>query len=170
MSEIDSPDMTGLGRASMLARKKRTLIRQEHRMEGQRRPLVSLLTSTLGGAMAWSVYLQVLQFTTSALSSTLIEPARVPWLFLQTSVIAVAVFAAFSVLAAVMSHQRWWMHWFAFIAGVVICIAMRLHPQGIELTIEVFLRTALLSAVISSGIAAHLLSWYRDRDVSAKGK
>jgi hypothetical protein len=61
------------------------------------------------------------------------------------------------------------MHWLAFVAGVVLCIALRLHPQGIELTIEVLLRTALVSAVISSGIAAHLLS-YRDRDVSAKGK
>jgi hypothetical protein len=154
----------------MLAREKRVLVRQEHRMEGQRRPLVSLLTSTLGGAMAWIVYLQVLQFTASALSSTLIEPARVPWIFLQVSVTAVAVFAAFSVLAAVLSHQRWWMHWLAFVAGVVICIATRLHPRGIELTIEVFLRTALVSAVISSGIAAHLLSLYRDRDASAKGK
>jgi uncharacterized BrkB/YihY/UPF0761 family membrane protein len=152
----------------MLASKKRVFRMQEHRMEGQRRPLVSLLTSTLGGAIAWFVYLQVLQFTASALSSTLIEPARVPWIFLQISVTAVAVFAAFSVLAAVLSHLRWWMHWLAFVAGVVACIAMRLPPQGIDLTIEVFFRTALVGAVISSGIAAHLLSLYRDRDGSAK--
>jgi hypothetical protein len=46
---------------------------------------------------------------------------------------------------------------------------MRLHPQGMDLTIEVFFRTALVSAVISSGIAAHLLTLYRERDVSTKG-
>jgi hypothetical protein len=60
------------------------------------------------------------------------------------------------------------MHWLAFVAGIVICIGMRFHPQGIELTIDVFLRTALVGAVLSSGIAAHLISYFRDRDVSTE--
>ena len=136
-------------------------------MEGQRRLLVSLLTSTLGGAMAWFVYLQVLKFTASALSSTLIEPGRVGSIFVQVSVTAVTVFAALSILIAALSHLRWWMHWLAFVAGIVICIAMRFHPQGIELTIDVFLRTALVSAVLSSGIAAYLFSQFQERRVSA---
>jgi hypothetical protein len=139
-------------------------------MEGQRRLIVSLLTSTLSGAMAWFVYLQVLKFTASALFSPLVEAGRVLWIFLQVSVTAVVVFAAFSVLAAALSHQKWWMHWLAFVAGVVICILMRLHPQGIELTIEVLLRTALVSAVVSSGIAAHLFSHFRGRDASSTRK
>lgn len=139
-------------------------------MKVQRRPFVSLLTSALGGGIAWFLYLQVLKFTASALSSPMVETERVIWIFLQVSVTAVAVFAACSVFSATLSHQRWWMHWLSFVAGIAISIAMRFHPQGIELTIEVLLRTALVSAVLSSGIAAHLLSRFRDRDVSANGK
>jgi hypothetical protein len=131
-------------------------------MQGQRRPLLSLLVSTLGGALTWVVYLQVLKFTASALSIPMIATDRVYWIFVQVSVTAVAVFAVFSVLIAALSHQRWWMHWLAFVAGIVACIAMRSHPQSIVPTIEVLLRTALVSAVLSSGIAAHLLSQYRD--------
>ena len=106
-------------------------------MEGQRRVLVSLLTSALGGAIGWLVYLQVLKFTASALSSTLVETGRVGSIFVQVSVTAVTVFAALGILIAALSHLRWWMSWLAFVAGIVICIVMRFHPQGIELTIEV---------------------------------
>jgi hypothetical protein len=115
----------------------------------------------VSGAVGWFVYLQVLKVTVSALSSPLVETGRVGSMFLQVSVIAVAVFAAFGVLIAALSQRRWWMHWLAFVAGIVICIAMRFHPQGFELTIEALLRTALVSAVLSSGIAAHLFSQYR---------
>jgi hypothetical protein len=137
-------------------------------MNGQPRFLVSLLTSTVGGGIGWFVYLQVLKFTASALSGSMIETGRVGSIFLRVSVTAVAVFVAFSVLTAVLSPLKWWMHWLAFVAGIVICIAMRIHPQGIELTIDVFLRTALVSAVLSSGIAAHLISYFPDRDFSGE--
>ncbi len=139
-----------------------------HRMEDQRRLLVSLLTSTLGGAIAWFVYLWVLKFTASALFSPLLETARVGSIFLRVSDTAATVIAAMAILVAALSHLRWWMHWLAFVAGIVICIAMRFHPPGIELTIEVLLRTALFTAVLSSGIAAHLFSKYRGRGVSAE--
>jgi len=153
--------------ASMLARKKRVLSGKARRMESHRRLLVSLLTSTLSGAIGWFFYLQVLKFTASALSSSLIETGRVGSIFVQVSVTAVAVFAALGILIAALSHLRWWMTWLAFVAGIVICIVMRLHPQGIELTIEVLLRTALVSAVLSSGIAAYLFSQFQERRASA---
>jgi predicted anti-sigma-YlaC factor YlaD len=137
-------------------------------MESQRRFLASLLSSTLGGAIAWFIYLKVLRFTSSALFSSMIEPGLVGSIFVQVSVTALTVFAASSILAAALSHLRWWIHWLAFVAGIVICIAMRFHPQDIELTIDVFLHIALISAVLSSGIAAHLLSHFRDRDSSAQ--
>ena len=132
------------------------------RMESQVRFLVSLLASTLGGVMAWFVYLQVLKLTASALSSPLVETGRVGSIFLQVAVTAVALFAAFGVLIAVLSQRKWWMHWLAFVAGIFICIELRFHPQGSELTIEVLRRIALAGAVLSSGIAAHLFSQYRD--------
>ena len=138
-------------------------------MDSHLRPLVSLLASTLGGAIAWFVYLEVLQFTAGALFGPLIESERVGSIFLQALVTAGALFAVFSVLIAALSHQRWWLHWLAFVAGIISCIAMRFHPQGIELTIEVLRRAALVTAVLSSGIAAHLLSRYRDTHVSARG-
>lgn len=137
-------------------------------MEGQRHFLASLLSSTLGGAIAWFIYLKVLRFTSSALFSPLIEPGLVGSIFVQVSVTALTVFAASSILIAALSHLRWWIHWLAFVAGIVICIAMRFHPQGIELTIDVLLRTALVSAVLSSGIAAHLISYFRDKNFSAE--
>lgn len=133
-------------------------------MKGQPRLLVSLLTSTVGGGMGWFVYLQVLKFTASALSGSMIETGRVGSIFLQVSVTAVAVFAAFSVLIAVLSRQKWWVQSLAIVAGIVMCIAMRFHPQGMELTNEVLLRAAVTSAVLSSGIAALLLAQYRDRE------
>jgi hypothetical protein len=135
-------------------------------MESQRRFLASLLSSTLGGAIAWFIYLKVLTFTSSALFSPMIEPGLVDSIFVQVCVTALTVFAASSILIAALSHLRWWIHWLAFVAGIVACIAMRFHPQGIELTIDVFLRTALFSAVLSSGIAAHLTSYFRGRDSS----
>jgi|SRR5688572_6807161 len=137
-------------------------------MESQRRFLASLLSSTLGGAIAWFIYLKVLRFTSSALFSSMIEPGLVGSIFVQVSVTAVAVFAASSILIAALSQLRWWIHRLAFVAGIVICIAMRFHPQGIELTIDVFLHTALISALLSSGIAAHLMSHFRARDFSAE--
>jgi hypothetical protein len=137
-------------------------------MESQRRFLASLLSSTLGGAIAWFIYLKILRFTSSALFSSLIEPGLVGSIFVQVCFTALTVFAASSILIAALSHLRWWIHWLAFVAGIVICIAMRFHPQGVKLTIDVFLHTALISAVLSSGIAAHLMSHFRDRDSSAE--
>jgi hypothetical protein len=136
-------------------------------MEGQRRLLVSLLTSTLGGAIGWFVYLQVLQFTASAVFSPMIETERVRSIFVQVSVTAVVIFAALGILTTALSHLRWWMNWLAFVAGIVICIVMRFHPEGIELTIEVLLRTAVVSASLSSGIAAYLFSQFHERRGSA---
>jgi hypothetical protein len=137
-------------------------------MGSQRRFLASLLSSTLGGAIAWWIYLKVLRFTSSALFSSLIEPGLVGSIFVQVSVTALTVFAASSILIAALSHLRWWLHWLAFVAGIVICIAMRVHPHGIELTIDVFLHIALISAVLSSGIAAHLISYFRGGGLSAE--
>jgi membrane associated rhomboid family serine protease len=124
-------------------------------MEGQHRFLASLLSSALGGAIAWFGYLKVLRFTASALFSPMLEPGLVHSMFVRVSVTALAVFAALSFLIAALSHLRWWMHWLAFVTGIVISIAMRFHPQGIELTIDVLLRTALVSAALSSAIAAY---------------
>lgn len=101
--------------------------------------------------MGWFVYLQVLKFTASALSGSMIETGRVGSIFLQVSVTAVAVFAAFSVLIAVLSREKWWVQSLAFVTGIVICIAMRFHPQGMELTSEVLLRPAVASAVLHRG-------------------
>ena len=137
-------------------------------MESQPRFLASLIASTLGGAIAWFVYLKVLRLTSSALFGSMIEPGLVGSIFVRVSITALAVFAALSILIAALSHLRWWIHWLAFVAGIVICIAMRFHPQGIELTIDVFLRTALVSAVLSSGIAAHVISYFRRRASSAQ--
>jgi hypothetical protein len=137
-------------------------------MEGQRHVLPSLLSSMLGGAIAWFIYLKVLRVTCSALFSPMIEPGLVDSIFVRVAVTALTVFAASSILIAALSHLRWWIHWLAFVAGIVISIAMRFHPQGIELTIDVLLRTALVSAVLSSGIAAHLISYFRDRDFSTE--
>lgn len=109
----------------------------------------------------------MLKFSVSALSSTLVETEHVGSIFVQVSITAVTVFAALGILITALSHLRWWMNWLAFVAGIVICIVMRFHPQGIELTIEVLLRTALVSAVLSSGIAAYLFSQFRERRVSA---
>jgi uncharacterized membrane protein YjjP (DUF1212 family) len=137
-------------------------------MEGQRHVLPSLLSSMLGGAIAWFIYLKVLRVTCSALFSAMIEPGLVDSIFVRVAVTALTVFAASSILIAALSRLRWWKHWLAFVAGIVICIAMRFHPQGIELTIDVHLRTALVSAVLSSGIAAHLISYFWDWDFSAE--
>jgi hypothetical protein len=122
----------------------------------------------LGGAVAWFLYLKVLRFTSSALFSPMIEPELVGSIFVQVSVTALTVFAASSIPIAALSHLRWWIHWLAFVAGIFICIAMRFHPQGSELTIDVLLRTALVSAVLSSGVAAHLISYFRGRGSSAE--
>ena len=138
-------------------------------MGNQRRFLAALLSSTLGGAIAWFVYLKVLRFTSSALFGSSIEPGLVDSIFVQVSVTALTVFAASSILITALSHLRWWIHWLAFVAGIVICVGMRFHPQGIELTIDVFLRAALVSAVLSSGIAAQLTSYFRGRDSSSGG-
>ena len=137
-------------------------------MASQRRFLASLLSSTLGGAIAWFVYLKVLRFTSSALFSLMIEPGLVGSIFVQVCVTALTVFAASSLFIAALSHLRWWIHWLAFVAGIAICIALRFHPQGIELTIDVLFRTALVSAVLSSGIAAHLISYFPGRDFSVE--
>ena len=130
--------------------------------------LAKLLSSTLGGGIAWLIYLKVMRFTSSALFSPMIEPGLVGSIFVQVSVTALMVFATSSILIAALSHLRWWIHWLAFVAGIVICVAMRFHPQGIELTIDVFLRTALASGVLSSGIAAHLTSYFREGLFSRK--
>jgi hypothetical protein len=141
----------------------------ERRMQDQRHFLASLLSSTLGGAIAWFTYLKVLRVTCSALFSPLmVELGSVDSIFVRVCITALTVFAAWSILIAALSHLRWWIHWAAFVAGIVICIALRFHPQGIELTIDVLLRTALVSAVLSSGIAAHLISYVRDRDFSTE--
>jgi hypothetical protein len=132
-------------------------------MEGQRRLLVSLLTSTLGGAIGWFIYLQVLRFTASAVYSPMIETERVGSLFVQVAVTAAVVFAAAGVLIAALSRVRWWVNWLAFVAGIAICIVMRFHPQGMELTIEALVRTALMSALPSSAIAAYVFSRLQER-------
>jgi predicted anti-sigma-YlaC factor YlaD len=137
-------------------------------MESRRSLLAPLLSSTLGGAIAWFVYLKVLRFTSSALFSPSIEPELVCSIFVQVSVTALTVFAASSILIAALSDLRWWIHWLAFVSGIVICIVMRFPAEDIELTIDFFLRSALVSAMLSSGIAAHLLSYFRGRAFSAE--
>jgi hypothetical protein len=137
-------------------------------MEDQRRFFLWLLSTTLGGGVAWFVYLKVLRFTCSALFGSMVEPGLVDSIFVRVSATAVTLFAVSSILVAAMSHLRWWIHWLAFVVGIFICIAVRLHPQGAELMIDVVLRTALISAVLSSGIAAHLVSHFRNEGSAAK--
>jgi hypothetical protein len=140
----------------------------ERRMENQRRFLASLLSSMLGGAIAWFLYLKILRFVSGELFSPVIESGSVDSIFVRVSVTALTVFAALSILIAALSRLKWWAHWLAFVAGTVTCIAMRFHPEGTELTIDVLLRTALVSAVLSSGIAAHLVSYFQNRQGSAE--
>jgi hypothetical protein len=132
---------------------------------GRQRFVLPLPVSLLAGAVAWLVFLQVVKLANIAIWNPLASSLGADSISLQISITALPVFAACGGVIGALSRNRWWVHWLAFAAGIVICIGVRSssHAYGLDLAIGILRRAAFLTAIGTSGIVAGLMSHYLKR-------